>query len=317
MLVLARRGEKAGTFTALGWRLTLKADAGRSVMNNVIAFNRLKKRSDLPDWFPLLDVYQRELSKKEWLTELVMRCAVAQAAPQRDDPLALFRGLIIDQERDLLGDPQDKLPFPVNGITAFEAIFIATGLRGEKFKPAWKWAEKLYKKETALGEFIEKGAKEWISEIGACFDGDLYEHLPDVLSGYPITVNLYHDDETLVRAFKLWLKIIRTRMELEASKPFGEADFRKWREYQILAVFDLDLWGQLTGCRYTDSLIARSLWPNTRSDADPDKIIDAEKLRKTIRRKVAEIVNWQTVNRFWLQVELEEAWKKKLEENSV
>jgi hypothetical protein len=71
-------------------------------MNNVIKFNRLKKRSELPDWFPL-DVYQRKLSKKEWLTELVIRCTVAHIAPYRDDPLALFQGLIVNRSDHLLG----------------------------------------------------------------------------------------------------------------------------------------------------------------------------------------------------------------------
>jgi Family of unknown function (DUF6387) len=108
-------------------------------------------------------------------------------------------------------------------------------------------------------------------------------------------------------------------MEYEARKPFGEAHFRKWREYQILAVFDLDLWGQLTGCRYTDSLIASTLWPVIGSDADPDKGVfePTERLRKTVRLKMAKVVNWQTINHLWCQVVLEEAWKKKLEENPV
>jgi hypothetical protein len=36
-------------------------------MFDVIAFKRLKKRSDLPDWFPL-EVYQQELSKRKWIS---------------------------------------------------------------------------------------------------------------------------------------------------------------------------------------------------------------------------------------------------------
>jgi hypothetical protein len=41
-----------------------------------IAFKRLKKRSDLPDWFPL-EVYQRELSKRKWISEILVRCVLA------------------------------------------------------------------------------------------------------------------------------------------------------------------------------------------------------------------------------------------------
>jgi hypothetical protein len=74
-----------------------------------IAFKRLKKRSDLPDWFPL-EVYQRELSKRKWISEILVRCVFAdllnpaselaqQVAQegmdiQEYDPLPLFRAAI-------------------------------------------------------------------------------------------------------------------------------------------------------------------------------------------------------------------------------
>jgi hypothetical protein len=82
-------------------------------MFDVIAFKRLKKRSDLPDWFPL-EVYQQELSKRKWISEILVRCVftdllnpaseLAQQVAQEGidiqeyDPLPLFRAAIVNKD---------------------------------------------------------------------------------------------------------------------------------------------------------------------------------------------------------------------------
>jgi hypothetical protein len=155
-------------------------------------------------------------------------------------------------------------------------------------------------KEDALDEFTSEHVQA-LSRLGMYWSGEF----AGPLSGISITVNYDYDDETLRAWFEGFLRY-RSRLSrstIENPKPFGETDFRKWHEYQILAVFDLDLWGQLNRCKFTDSLIAKTLWPDTDS-ADSEKGIfePAPRLRRTIRPMVAEVINWRTFERLKHQV---------------
>jgi hypothetical protein len=77
-----------------------------------------------------------------------------------------------------------------------------------------------------------------------------------------------------------------------------------------LAAFDFDLWAQLNNCEFTDSLIAQSLWPDSSVKSEVGSFDPIERLRKTTRPKVQEIISYSTVNRFWKQLELENFLKK-------
>jgi hypothetical protein len=169
-------------------------------------------------------------------------------------------------------------------------------------------AEKIYKEKerSALGGFRE------CTEYS--IDGDQFFHgFPiEALGGYPITVDPNFNDQILFEAFKSWLAYIHKELGVKAPKPFGEAELRKWREYQILAVFDLDLWGRLSGSKYLDGVIAKSLWPDDAEEGGPPDPVDV--LRRTVRRRVAEVINWKTWHCLYHQVELEEVIIKDMQE---
>ena len=120
-----------------------------------------------------------------------------------------------------------------------------------------------------------------------------------------ILVDIDHDDETLELAFKVWLAGARGHLEEKASHPIGEKEFSKWGKFGLLPAFDLLFWAQVTGARFTDALIARSIWG---SDPETDDYVDlTERFRKVTRPLVSEVFDWGYVQRFWRQMELEKA----------
>jgi hypothetical protein len=122
-------------------------------------------------------------------------------------------------------------------------------------------------------------------------------HFSEVLHGVPLTIDITQDDETLKLAFRVWLAGTRAIVG-QAKRPIGAKEFSEWKEYRILQVFDLEFWGRLNGLRYSDSLLARILWPDAEVDAE-------ERLRKVSRKKMLEIFqDWSFVSRFWQQLEL-------------
>jgi hypothetical protein len=119
----------------------------------------------------------------------------------------------------------------------------------------------------------------------------------EMLHGVPLTIDVTQDDETLKLAFSIWLAGARQILG-GAKTPIGDKDFKAWKEFGLLQVFDLDFWGQLHGVRYSDALIADLLWP----EADFDS---TERIRKVSRKKVYEVFSdWTFVHRFWRQLEL-------------
>jgi hypothetical protein len=123
----------------------------------------------------------------------------------------------------------------------------------------------------------------------------------NMIGGFPVIVDIGLDDETLVCAFKVWLEAVRKKSGKRA-KLLSERDFQRWRDLQILAVFDLDLWGKLNKIKYTDHLIAKTLWPDF--EVYEQYFDPVDRLRKTARPKVIEIIRAHTIRQLASQIRL-------------
>jgi hypothetical protein len=117
----------------------------------------------------------------------------------------------------------------------------------------------------------------------------------------PIVVDLDHDDDTLVLAFKVWLAGARQCLEYRAAQPIGRKEFAKWKRFGLLPAFDLLFWRHATAAPLTDTVIANAIWPpNNREFVDI-----TERFRKVTRPMLKDVFNWTFVSRFWSQMELE------------
>lgn len=103
-----------------------------------------------------------------------------------------------------------------------------------------------------------------------------------------IGVDLGLDDDTILDGMRQKLKQIRGVPEL--GKRISQNELNKWRKYEILQVFDLNLWADINGINYTRSFIANTIWPHSEVDT-------VEQLRRPIESKIKEVFNWDTVTR--------------------
>lgn len=272
----------------------------------------IKHVEQLPEWFPL-PVYSDSLTAPQWHHELVMRLAVNTAHRNTGDTekaISSFHSLIVNSKyRDkngsnglLSGNKDLKRAWPVQELSAFDAAYLSALMsrckKGNKvligvrrFNRKKRTHELSINPPPLMAEARRRSFADFIN------DRTERIHLSEVLHGLPLTIDLTQDDETLKLAFQVWLAGTREIIG-QARRPIGNKEFLEWKEYGILQVFDLGFWGQLNGLRYSDSLLAKVLWPNAEVDAE-------ERLRKVSRRKSDEIFrDWNFVTRFWRQLEL-------------
>ncbi len=280
-----------------------------------------KTKESLPDWFPL-DIYSQELNGKQWLEELVLRLSVRTIYRNTADSrkaLDGFRNLILKKtyggnegETKLLETVSNFGELlGVQDIPAFYVSYLASMLGDTepgrqlaeeiKLLRKKKNSEELFNNPSELVQKSKKnGFSEWIN-----WDSEPYE-MPDVLPSYPVIVDLDQDDESLQYAFKLWLVGARAVLG-EAPKPISQRDFDDWKKFKVLQVSDLLFWAELNELKYTDALIANTVWPYT--DVD-----NTERLRKVTKPKIKQIFDdWRFLTRFWRQMELSVSLEKLLE----
>jgi len=269
----------------------------------------LKNKQDLPDWFPL-PIYKETLSEKEWLTELFLRFGLSeQYKYQKDTDKAksAFISIFVDRERHgqlIENYPEPQYSWGVRHITNYEVAYIANMLQTtEKGSALYQNISNIREKSEIHpliideSDCIKEGKKTFfIEEVD--WDNEPFE-MTDVLPRMPVSIDIEQDDETLKLAFEVWLAGVRS-VRGEAPKPIDQKDFEEWGMYQILAVFDLDIWASIHGHKFTDNLIASALWP----DSDVDT---TERLRKVARPKARAIFDsWGLIGRFWKQLEVEQ-----------
>jgi hypothetical protein len=278
----------------------------------------IKLTDQLPVWFPL-PVYGDALTAPQWHHELTMRLAVHTAHRNTGDgqqAISAFDTLIVNSKyRDkngsnglLSGDKDLKRAWPVQELSAFDAAYLSalmsrhkTGKRvlisAKRFNRQKRTHELAINAPTLLAAACRRSV--------ADYTNDRTERINpgEVLHGIPLTIALTQDDETLKLAFQVWLAGARAILG-QAKRPIGDKEFVEWKEYAVLQVFDLEFWGRLNGLRYSDSLLARVLWPDAEVDAE-------ERLRKVSRKKANEIFkDWTLVTRFWRQLELSKFLEK-------
>lgn len=272
----------------------------------------IKSIEELPDWFPL-PVYNDSLTAPQWHHELTMRLAVRTAHRNTGDTqkaISTFRSLIVHSKyRDknghngLLSGRKDlKRSWPVQELSAFDAAYLSVLMSRSKTGNKVLMGTRRYNRLKRTHEVLIDPPPLMAAarrRSFATFANDRTEriHFSEVLHGVPLTIDITQDDETLKLAFGVWLAGTREIVG-QAKHPIGDKEFSEWREYGVLQVFDLEFWGRLNGLRYSNSLLARILWPNAEVDAE-------ERLRKVARRKTIEIFqDWAIVTRLWRQLEL-------------
>lgn len=286
----------------------------------------LRDAGSLPEWFPL-KIYSTQLTAQQWLDALVMRWVVkSQSRSARDKKAArdAFERFIVHRKVSRSGAKEliegSRKPCELLGVRelpAFDAAYIGSMLANSKSGAALL-SEVINMRETRDSKSLWLEPSSRVKKARRqSFAGMIDEktepfRMPDVLSGIPISIDIDQDDESLILAFKFWLKNARDVLG-PARKPIGVRDFSAWRDYGVLAVFDLKLWGELHDVRYSEALIADTLWPHAHFDS-------VERLRKVTRPKIDQIFDdWTLVGRLWRQLELEASIEKvvgKLERRS-
>jgi hypothetical protein len=277
----------------------------------------LRTADSLPKWFPLR-IYSTRLTAQQWLDALVMRWVVRNEYQNTHDECGArdtFERLIVRQPARKSGRSRfiDRSRKPgellgVRELPAFDAAYIATMFAHSKSGAALL-AEVTHIRKTRDSRSLWIEPSPRVKNSRRESFADMVNHgtepyrMPDVLSGIPVAVDIDQDDESLMSAFKFWLANARSILG-PARRPIGAQDFSSWRDYGVLPVFDLRLWGELHHVRYSETLIADTLWPDAEFDS-------AERLRKVTRPKIKELFDdWALVGRFWRQLELEASFEK-------
>jgi len=265
----------------------------------------IKRVELLPDWFPL-PVYNDSLTAPQWHHELAMRLAVQTAHRNTGDTqkaISTFRSLIVNsQYRDknghnglLSGKKNLKQAWPVQELSAFDAAYLSALMSRSKLGNELLIGARRFNRLKRTHELLISAPPLMAAARRRSFANCIKDrteriHFSEVLHGVPLTIDITQDGETLKLAFQIWLAGTRAIVG-QAKHPIGDKDFSEWKEYGILQVFDLDFWGRLNGLRYSNSLLARILWPGAEVDAE-------ERLRKVARKRTREIFqDWKFVMR--------------------
>jgi hypothetical protein len=279
----------------------------------------VKPSSRLPDWFPL-PIYAQKLTRDEWLNEIVARAGIDAAERnqregkvERDPsrpPEEVFRSIFVTRKSrsdECVAEAQTGAGFwPVRAPTPFELLFIVENERIPQHADAETWAKKLVRGEKGvIGEFYITKTNKKMKEIGfePPAQAEIDRHMDVIGKQLPVMVDLDHDDHTLELAFKVWLAGTRDVLKQKASQPIGGKEFAKWTKYGLLQAFDLVHWSRITNAGYTDAFMAKAIWP----DNGGDFVDITERYRKVTKPMVAQTFDWDFVQRFWRQVELEKS----------
>lgn len=268
----------------------------------------LRSRKDLPEWYPLA-TYTKNLSEEEWFEELILRYGFKEAltrGTKSSEVLEGFQSAVINGKRGNGGFFEEvRQPHEIWGVwgmSAFDMMYIAAAmLNSEKARVLLKniqhrRSEGKIEHLMAFRENEFSASRE--ESFGDYIDWDNEPFLvSDIVPRFPMSIDLDQDDETLKAAFSNWLIHSRQGDKL-ARRQFDERDFRKWKKYRVLAVFDLQFWALLTDCKYTDSLIANTLWPN-------EDVNTTERFRKVVRPLCETLFeDWSNIARLGRQIEL-------------
>lgn len=269
-----------------------------------------KSKSDIPAWFSS-SLYEIDNTSELWLHELVIRYTLKQIHENgvSDEELkSRFTQLIIErdfEDKQLVSAPE--VPGEIWGVkelSAYELLYLAEMANSsQKSKNHLKKIQEARNNRDIASLINNESKIEDLKKIsfGEMIDWDVEPfHLNDVNPRFPISVDLDQDNETLKFAFEIWLAGVREELG-HAKKPFKAKDFEQWSKYCVLQVFDLQLWAQINNGKFTNKLLADTLWPYDEEDT-------TERVRKVTLKKIDFLLSdWTNIGRLWKQVELEKS----------
>ena len=289
----------------------------------------IKSVKDLPDWFKTssyrknldgVDWY-REVRKREWAAWEIRLASKDPTVPAHR-ALTLFRASYKELKKNWSLYYQYGLDDPVRDMSRAHAMFLAAynyeneecqlffdsakvlidHYKGE-IRRGSEWAPPEY--EDRLSFFMD----DWINYENVGMDemaykvtyenGNPFLEYGRPFEGFPVIIDATFDDETIIRALKVWLKGVRENNS-PAKRPFNQNDYDDWTFYKIREVHDLDAWSRLASVKIPDRVIASALWPHASDDMSPIDI-----LRTTSRKKVREIFTADVSQRLYGQMSVE------------
>ena len=298
---------------------------------------KITSATDLPNWFKERP-YKKQLSKVDWYREIrhrqfLLRMFELQQAIQRMPKSAQ------EKSNEILLDILEATPRPdsyiflvpqsdrpVHDLTAGEVLYLRSAIHDDYLIQIGKRFDgllSLWRK--ALGENPEGPTplfREYEHQIASFLRGieksPCAEKLDDPiqkildsmgnpwlsygrpLNGFPITIDIQYDDQTIISHFKDWLDKKRKAEGERVRRPFNQNDLDGWEHFKIREIFDLEIWARITNAKISDSVIAHVLWP-----VSPDDFSPIDVLRTTARKKSKEIFTFNVVIRLYGQLLLE------------
>ncbi len=268
-------------------------------------------KTELPDWFPL-PVYEHDLSPDEWASHLTRRVLGKRSIdsdPDATNRKNSFRSLIVDEQviDDEIGEYLGKTPrVAIDFLNAFESFYVFS-----------LWSEVENKDAREFARMLAEGDISGLSSLSS--RGELMDMMNTPSISYPLTgsnpntavnlggrhllsIDMSIDDETLIQTFKDFLVSNRDSTARSHHRRFGDAAFMRWKNAGILPAFDLTLWGDINGYRYTDVVMGNALWPDEQAKQRPADT--TERYRKGTKPLMEAICNQHTVAKLWGQAKL-------------
>lgn len=260
------------------------------------------KARSLPEWFPL-PCYAKTLNPEQWVAHIMFRLAVRTAFRNTGDAKKAretFDSLIVQSDYSV--EDGDKLVnknprWPVANLNVFEAFYLAAQWKPDEHERLRDIAHMLANNPRP-GVHVQAEPNEYNNNLNTLPDAmrvadnedDGYRQAEIVSWRVPVSIDITQDDESLKAAFEFWLAGLRCSQNEPPPKTADKKEMQRWQAFRLLPAFDLNLWGEVTGHRFTDAFMGHALWP----DQDPDSgfVDTTERYRKTTKPLLEKVFNW-------------------------
>jgi hypothetical protein len=261
---------------------------------------KLKKLSDLPEWFDICKYDKASsLGLKEWYEQISKR--VLMQVDYDDGWTPSFSKIKIDPILK-------KEPIPDEFLDFVTANLIST--EPEKSICNFKFSD-LRKANLSLN-FISADSESIAYGRGEEINMDTFNDDPKrpfnmgnasidihratgrfcISHIVPLTANLQASDEQLSYHFKSWLTQARKDYGCKAKEEmFTHIDFDDWYKYAILPYFDLTTWAKLKNSEFTNAILSEAIFPN----AGVEGFDGESRVRRETKRRSEEVFNPDTM----------------------
>ncbi len=211
----------------------------------------LKNKNTLPDWYPL-DVYEKNLNGEEWLQELATRFMLKFSYENTSDKakaIDSFTSFFVNRnifDKGLINETiKANEVWGVKELSAFDLGYLSLMANDSENSTDFYKEINSFRKTESLK--VVASPPDTLKKLKAESFGSIADFskerlsMREVLTGFPVTVDLDQNDETLKLAFSVWLAGVRDTLGQE-KKPFCNKDFDDWSTYGVLQYFDLQFW---------------------------------------------------------------------------